>query len=161
MAFGAMAATLVFAFGALSGLAEILTVAVENGIVFPVQNQYFSIVAMFGVFSSWAVCGFWAARRLRTVKAGIVASVLAAALCMLIGVTGGLLIELFLAPAPAQIVAAWAEFKRSGWDDAAAFQVANSLESAFEHLLLAPVVAAVFGTIGATAATLARPRPAP
>jgi hypothetical protein len=56
---------------------------------------------------------------------------------------------MFLAPANPALVATWQEFKRSAWTDPAAIQIANTLDSAFSHLLLAPVVALVVGAIGA------------
>ncbi len=56
---------------------------------------------------------------------------------------------MFVAPTNPAIVATWQEFKRSAWTDPAAFQIGNTLDSAFGHLLLAPVVAMIFGAIGA------------
>jgi hypothetical protein len=46
------------------------------------------------------------------------------------------------------VVATWSEFRRSGWADPGAFQVANTLDSAFSHLLLAPVAAGIVGALG-------------
>ncbi len=86
-----------------------------------------------------------------------------AGVCMLIGVAGGLAVEMFVAPTDPAPVATWQEFQRSAWTDPATFQIANTLDSAFSHLLLAPVVAIVVGTIGAgfgKLLSISRTRPA-
>ena len=81
-------------------------------------------------------------------KHGLLTAIASAAVCMLIGVAGGIWLEMFIAPTNPAIVASWQEFKRSAWTDPAAFQIANTLDSAFGHLLLAPLVATIFGVIG-------------
>lgn len=67
---------------------------------------------------------------------------------MLIAVTGGFVVEFFVSPPEPAYVATWAEFKRSGWTDARAFALANTLESAFIHLVVAPFVALFTGGLG-------------
>jgi hypothetical protein len=49
-------------------------------------------------------------------------------------------------------VATWEEFKHSGWSDAHAFAIANSLEAGFTHLLTGLVLGTVFAGIGSLAA---------
>jgi hypothetical protein len=39
----------------------------------------------------------------------------------------------------------WREFKRSGWTDVHAFTIANALDAALSHLIIGPVVGAIFG----------------
>ena len=133
-------------FGLASGLMEILTITGENDIL---AFRIPQLLGLLSVFVTWGVAGFWATLTLKSIKAGLLTSVASAAICMLIGVAGGVLVEMFVAPANPAIVATWQEFKRSAWADPAAFQIANTLDSAFGHLLLAPVVATVFGVIGA------------
>jgi hypothetical protein len=66
---------------------------------------------------------------------------------MLVAVTPGFVIQFFASrPEPAYI-STWAEFKRSGWTDARAFGLANTLDSGFTHLVIAPIVALVFGGV--------------
>jgi hypothetical protein len=132
--------------GLVSGLMEILTIASENDILAFRVPQLLGILS---VFATWAVAGFWATLTLKSIKAGLLTSVASAAVCMLIGVAGGVSVEMFVAPTNPLIVATWQEFKRSAWTDPAAFQIANTLDSAFGHLLIAPVVAMIFGVIGA------------
>jgi hypothetical protein len=75
---------------------------------------------------------------------------------MLVAVAIGFVIQFFLAPPEAAYVATWAEFKRSGWTDPRAFGLANTLDSGFTHLVIAPVAALVFGGV---ASFIARLRP--
>jgi hypothetical protein len=76
---------------------------------------------------------------------------------MLIAVAAGFLIEFFVAPPDPAIVSMWAEYRRSGWTDAHAFGLANTLDSAFTHLIIAPIVAMVFGGVGSLLAGFVRP----
>ena len=46
----------------------------------------------------------------------------------------------------------WAEFERSEWTDARALGVANTLDSGVTHLVIAPIVALMFGGTGSFAA---------
>ena len=56
---------------------------------------------------------------------------------------------MYIAPPRPELVSTWAEFKRSRWMDAQAFGIANTLDSAFTHLLWGPAVALVVGSLGA------------
>ncbi len=137
-----------FSFGLATGAIEILNVAVENGLAFGRGDKLFQVAGILGVFGIWGIAGIWATRRLKLVKAGLLASIASAMICMLIGITGGVLIELFLAPTARQQllrgrssnVAAGLIRLPSRWQ--------TPLDSAFSHLLLAPVVATIFGVIG-------------
>jgi hypothetical protein len=132
-------------FGLASGLLEILTIGAENNIfAFRIPQ----LLGILSVFAIWGVAGFSGTLTLKSVKAGVLSSIASAAICMLIGVASGVWVEMFVAPPNPAIVASWQEFKRSGWTDPGAFQIANTLDSAFGHLLLAPVVGMVFGVIG-------------
>jgi hypothetical protein len=132
-------------FGLASGLLEMLTIAGENSIL---SFRIPQLLGSLSVFAIWGVAGLWATLTLKSVKAGVLSSIASAAVCMLIGVASGVWLEMFVASANPAIVATWEEFKRSGWTDPGAFQIANTLDSAFGHLLLAPVVGMIFGVIG-------------
>jgi hypothetical protein len=80
---------------------------------------------------------------------GVLAGVSVAGICALIAVAAGCLIEFFVAPPAPAYVATWQEFGRSGWSDPRAFAVANTVDSGFTHLLLAPIVAALLSLGGA------------
>jgi hypothetical protein len=133
-------------FGIWGGIAEALNMALENGIP-AIHIPALPIAFMLVIFTSWGIAGFRAARSLNSVRTGVLTAVSSAAICMLIAVAGGFVIQFFVArPEPAYI-STWAEFKRSGWTDARAFGLANTLDSAFSHLLVAPGVALAFGGV--------------
>jgi hypothetical protein len=134
-------------FGLLGGTVEALNIGIENGIPVAIHTPALPIAFMFTIFASWGVAGFRTARSLNSTRAGVLTAVSSAGICMLIAVTAGFVIEFFAArPEPAYI-STWAEFKRSGWTDARAFGLANTLDSEFTHLVIAPVVALVFGGV--------------
>ncbi|MGC2615128.1 MAG: hypothetical protein WA354_13930 [Terracidiphilus sp.] len=136
-------------FGSIAGLVEGLNVALENGIGVSVQGPAMQLAGMLFVFALWAAAGARTARELNRFRPGIIAAVMSAGVCMVIGVTAGFAMELFIAPSRANYVATWAEFKRSGWTDAHAFGIANTLDSGFTHLWMGPLVALVVGSVGA------------
>jgi hypothetical protein len=134
-------------FGLLTGTVEIANMGIENGIPFSVHGPVLQISFMLTIFTLWGIGGGRTARALNSIRAGLLAAVSSAGICMLIAVTAGFVIQFFLVPPEPAYVATWAEFKRSGWTDARAFGLANTLDSGFTHLVVAPVVAVVFGGI--------------
>ncbi len=134
-------------FGLLTGAIEVLNMGIENGIPFSFHGSALQIGSMLTIFTLWGVAGGRTARALNSKRAGLLAAVSSGAICMLIGVTAGFVIELFVVPPAPAYVATWAEFKRSGWTDARAFGLANTLDSGFTHLVIAPVLAVIFGGI--------------
>jgi hypothetical protein len=140
--------------GVGTGILEIVNVVFENYFAAIVQSPAWSIGFMLAVFSVWGVASALTARARKSFAAGVIAAVVSAGLCMLIAVTAGFCVELFLRPPDPTVVTTWAEFKRSGWGDPHAFLLANTLESAYTHLLIAPVVAVLFGSAGAAVSRL-------
>lgn len=134
-------------FGSIAGLTEGLNVALENGIA--AQRPAVQIAAMLLVFALWGVAGARTSRELNRFRPGVIAAVMSAGVCMVIGVTAGFAIELFIGPPSPDYVSTWDEFKRSGWLDAHAFGIANTLDSGFTHLWMGPVIALVTGSAGA------------
>ena len=80
---------------------------------------------------------------------------------MLIAVAGGFCIQFFLVPPEPAYVSTWGEFMRSGWTDARAFGVANTLDAGFTHLVIAPVVALLFGGVASALAQFTPSKTAP
>ncbi len=136
-------------FGTIAGVVEGLNVALANGFGPPVQNPPVHLAGILVVFTLWAVAAGRTARELGHFNAGVIAAVMSAGVCMVIGVTVGFAMELFIAPPLPGHVATWAEFKRSGWTDAQAFGIANTLHSGFAHLWMGPVIALLVGSLGA------------
>lgn len=135
-------------FGCLTGGIEVLNLAIENCFPAFAHQAPVSIGFMLGVFSLWGIAGHYAGRASKSIQTGVWAAVLSAALCMLIAVTAGFLLEFYLAQPDTTVIATWPEFQRSGWTDVRAFGLANTLDSGFTHLVIAPVVACATGVVG-------------
>ena len=139
-------------YGVFGGSLEFINIGIENFFQ-QIQTPILPIVFMLTIFSLWGVSGFQTARSIRSTRAGLLAAVSSAVICMLIAVTVGFGIEIFAPPEPAYI-STWAEFKRSGWTDARAFGLANTFDSGLTHLIVAPMVAVVFGGLACFLASL-------
>ena len=134
-------------FGLIGGTVDALNIGTENGLPAAIHAPALPLAFLLTIFASWGIAGFRTARDLNSIRAGLLAAVSSAAICMLIAATAGFVIQLFAArPEPAYI-ATWDEFKRSGWTDARAFGLANTLDSAFTHLIFGPIVALLFGGV--------------
>lgn len=136
-------------FGTIAGFVEVGNVAFEQVGSASRWIPGVTIAAMLIMFALWASAGARTAMDLHHFRPGLIAAVMSAGVCMVIGVTAGFAIELYIAPPLPDYVSTWAEFKRSGWMDARAFAIANTLESGFTHLLTGPAVALVVGSLGA------------
>ncbi len=145
------------AFGIITGVLEVVNIGLENTAAAAARSPILSIGFMLIVFSLWGVAGARTVRSGNSTRAGIATSVLGAGMCMLLAVTGGFVIELLVAPPDPAAVSMWAEYRRSGWTDPRAFGLANTFESGSTHLVLAPIVAAVFGGIGSVLARFVKP----
>jgi len=144
---------LAWRFGLASGAVEILDSVLEDDAKAP-HGGWIALSFMFTVFALWGVAAGLGARRTGSVRSGLLAAVVAAGICMLVAVGAGFVLEFFVKPPDLRAVATWAEFQRSGWSDARAFAVANTLDSGFTHLAVAPLVALVFGAVGSIVGVL-------
>ena len=141
-------------FGALTGILEVVNIGMEIGIPFFMSGPRMALGFMLVVFTLWGVAAYRTTRSLGSAGAGLLAAVSSACICMLIAVTVGFAGQFFLAPPdPAQILT-WAEYRRSGWTDPRAFGLANTFESGLTHLVVAPIVATLFGGLGTIIARL-------
>lgn len=132
----------VLVFGSLSALMQVSGFALENGL-FGYTGHSLPNVLMLLTFAFWGAAGYRAIRLGGTRKTALSAAMLSAGLCMLVAVACGCAVEFFLQPPAVAEVLGWVEYTRSGWNDVRAFAVANTLDSAFTHLVFAPFVAAV------------------
>ena len=144
-------------FGVITGALESINIGLENVAPGAARSPAISIGFMAIVFSLWGMGGARTVRTGKSIRAGIATAILSAGICMLIAVAAGFLIEFFVAPPDPVTVSTWAEYRRSGWTDAHAFGLANTLDSAFTHLAIAPIVAMVFGSIGSLLAGFVKP----
>jgi hypothetical protein len=136
-------------FGSLAGGLEALNIVLENAFPGFMNRAAISITAMLVVFALWGLAGARTARDLHRFRPGVTAAVMSAGVCMVIAVMVGFALELFIAPPSPAYIETWAEFQRSGWMDAHAFGIANTLDSGFAHLWMGPVIGLVVGSLGA------------
>ena len=85
--------------GGIAGVVEIANIALENGISSLMNRPAVQITAMLVVFAMWAATGARTARDLHHLRPGITAAVMSAGVCMVIAVTAGFALELFIAAA--------------------------------------------------------------
>ena len=135
-------------FGLSTGAAEVLNILIENIAPSFAHSPAYSIVFMLSVFVTWGAAAAVTMRVCRVRWASVVTAISSAGICMLAAVSVGFAMEFFVTRPSLSEVAAWAEYKRSGWTDVRAFSIANTLDSGFTHLLLALIVATIFGSIG-------------
>lgn len=135
-------------FGCVTGGLEVLNIGMETWLPKSAGSGALRIAFMAAVFLLWGAAAARAVRTTGSVRAGVFAAVLSAGLCMLVAVAAGFAVELFLATPDVNAIQTWPEFERSGWTDARAFGLANTLDSGFTHLLIAPIVASLFGWAG-------------
>lgn len=136
-------------FGSIAGLVDVINMALEQVGFGHAFLAALSLASMLIVFLLWGLAGARTARDLHHFRPGVVAAVMSAGVCMVIAVTAGFATELFIAPPQPDMISTWAEFRRSGWLDAQAFGIANTLYSGFTHLWMGPVIALVVGSMGA------------
>jgi hypothetical protein len=135
-------------FGCITGGLEVLSLAIETWLPAWAHRGILSVGFMVTLFVLWGIAGGWAARTTGSISSGVWTAVTSAAFCMLVAVAAGFVVEFFLAKPDVTAIQTWQEFKRSGWTDARAFGVANTLDSGCTHLFIAPVVASLFGLGG-------------
>jgi len=111
-------------------------------------NGVVTLAFMMTTFLLWGVTGFIAAQSGQATTTSIWLAVWSAVVTMTLTVATGFALEFFLSPTPPDSMLSWPEFQRSGWTDVRAFAIANTLDSAFSHLLIGPAVAAIVGTVG-------------
>lgn len=136
-------------FGMGAAAVDFVGLIVENGMVVHVRGPAVQIATMLTLFALWGVAAWRAARLLGSIRAGLVTAVVSAGVCMMVAVMAALIMQLFFVHPSVAEVAAWSEFKRSGWTNPRAFAIANTLDSGFMHFVVAPVVACITGGIGA------------
>lgn len=136
-------------FGVTGGGLLSVHLLIENTVDFGrLANGAVTLSFMLSVFLLWSICAFTQARSGESFPLAVFSGVWSALTNMLITVAFGFTLLYFMGPPP-QEVAAWNEFHRSGWSDARAFAIADTLDSANSHLMIGPVIGLVFACAGA------------
>jgi hypothetical protein len=79
-------------------------------------------------------------------------------IAILIAVSLGFLLMSVALPQLARAMIGDPDYLRSGWADPAAFAIANTLDNGFTHLIEAPIIAAILGSLGTALGLLTRQR---
>jgi len=150
-------------FGLVSGAVWVVSLALETFADLSAQVAApLSLVLFLCAFLPWGMAGLRTARRGGSMLLAILAAVWSAMNSIVILVTFGFLLMYTSLPRLEQDIATAPEFLSSGWHDVGAYAIANTFDAGFSHLLIAPLVAVVFGALGALlGSTIRRLKSAP
>jgi hypothetical protein len=143
--------------GVIGGVVQIVHISLENLVNFGAANGTVTLLSMFFTFLLWGVAGYRASRTTTITGLGVLTGSWSAIVTMLMTVTVGFAL-LFSSIPRLDYVATWPEFQQSGWGDVHAFSIANTLDSGFSHLLIGPVVGALFGGVAGIVARVQHKR---
>lgn len=140
-------------FGLITGAMWLVSLTVET---FAGLTGWSNIAAtgplLLGGFALWGIAGARTRGRTDSVAAGALAAVYAAMICVTLTIGFGFTLAYLALPQLEHNIDGSPEYLQSGWRNLHAFAIANTLDAGFTHLLIAPIIATVVGTIGALAA---------
>jgi len=136
-------------FGLVVGITFIGTISVEN---FAGMSGQVSTISTLGfmllIFLIFAFAGWHGTKQSSQLSLGILASVWSSMIGVVIALLFGFTINFLFTQRLEQNLQASAEYLRSGSHDLETFTFWNTLDSASSHLLEAPIIAVVLGTLG-------------
>ena len=136
-------------FGLLVGLTFIVTISVENFVDMDRQVSTISTLGfMLLIFLIFAYAGWHGTNESSQLSLGIFTSLWSAMIGVVIALLFGFTINFLFTQRLEQNLQASAEYLRSGSHDLETFTFWNTLDSASSHLLEAPIIAVVLGTMG-------------
>ena len=136
-------------FGLLVGLTFIVTISVENFVDMDRQVSTISTLGfMLFIFLIFAYAGWHGTNESSQLSLGIFTSVWSSMIGVVIALLFGFTINFLFTQRLEQNLQASAEYLRSSSHDLETFTFWNTLDSASSHLLEAPIIAVVLGTIG-------------
>ncbi len=134
--------------GMFVGIIFVIDITVENFLDLSQGGSTFSTLGFMAlVFLAFGIAGAWGAYRTEPWFLGILSSVWSAIQGTLIALFFGFLINFLFGARLEQILVT--DYARSGMHDLRAFTFFNTMDSASSHLLEAPILAAIFGALGA------------
>ena len=134
-------------FGLLIGVVFIVDIIVEDFIDLGSQASTFSTLGfMFFIFLLFAGAGTYGTYKTGQFRLGLLASIWSAMLGVLIVVLVGFTLSFLFMQRMEYILAS--DYLQSGMSNRQAFTFFNALDSASTHLLEAPILATVFGSLG-------------
>jgi len=133
--------------GLLGGVILAIHLALEDFGRHIGEDTSVTLAFMLITFAGWGVAGWRHARLDRRWRFSPLAGCWAGMVSTLMIVSFGYIL-MFLDVPSADYIAIWPEFKQSGWSDARAFGICNSLDAGFSHLLAGIVIGIAAGGIG-------------
>ncbi len=138
--------------GALLAAVMAVHLTVETFVTLPPSWNAAGSLGLFPIlFLGFGCAGFRGATRTQRWRLGVLASVWSAMLCIVPLCIYGFFLNYLFMPHMTLLLRNSPEFLRSGMHDLTAFTVANSLESCGSHMVIAPFLAVLFGSIGGAA----------
>jgi hypothetical protein len=139
--------------GIYLGIISLVSLILEH---FAAANSSFNAVrgvSMWGLmFFSFGAAGSVAYQKVGSLGLAVVSSIWSSLVSLIFMLAGGFLLALLLMPRMVQILNPL--YAQSGMTNPQAFVIANTLGASTMHLLLVPVVAAIFGLIGGCASLI-------
>lgn len=143
------------AVGLLTGAMWVVDLAIET---FAALSWPASLLAtaplLLGAFALWGAAAGYGAWRTGSIGSGVLTSVWAAMICVLLTITFGFLLTYTSMTTLQHDLVSDPDFLRSHWSDLRAFAITNTFGSGFSHLLGAPIVGTVVGVLGSIAGLL-------
>lgn len=138
-------------FGLLAGAVFAAEIILEYAIL-PQNNTSWGVIEFGGVFSLFFLSGLVIAFQRKSIKNGILAAIVSSMFSSVIWLIFILLtFYIFRGTARQEMVfmaeGNYADFARSGMTDFNTFVMEDFLGAGFFHLLLAPIIASIFGTV--------------
>lgn len=142
-------------FGAVLATFELVNMGIEHFVPIGPTGSAVRGVGMWAlIFVVFGAAGSAEYRRSQSLLLAALASIWSALVSTVAMLIFGFALGVFFMPYMQRILAG--AFSESGMSDPYAFVVRHTLDSACSHLLIAPVVAALFGTVGGYACSLLR-----
>lgn len=134
-------------FGLFVALVFLIDIIIEDFVDAPSGVSLYSTIGfMLVIFTLFGTTGFFATKQSGKFSLGVLASVWCAMLSIVVLVFFGFVVNFFFRERFEFIFAS--DFARSGMTNPRAFTFYNTLDAAFSHLLEAPILAAIFGSLG-------------
>ena len=134
-------------FGSIGAVVELVDSAVDHSHASAALAQTVNVAALLAIFVLWGLAGARTSRDHGHFRAGVMTAIMSAGVTMVIAMTVGFALELFIAPTSDATTGA--AFTRSGWTDARAFAIANTFHFGFTNLWMGPAIGLIVGSIGA------------
>ena len=144
--------------GVIGGVLMIVHMALENFGSHVGEDWRLTLAVMFTVFALWFSSGWRTFRNHSALIVGAVAGCWTALVSVILVVTLGFVGTFFDMPSSAY-VATWPEYIQSGSSDPQAFAIANTLDAATSHLIVALIFGPILGGAGWLIASAARAVP--